>query len=230
MAGRSGRTAFWLCLLAGFLGALLCVAGAVYGPATRTELFERALLSTVNREAVGTDEASLRAFAGETMAFLTGRKDAWEPEISLYGVPASQAIPESFRAHMRSVRGWVAAVPAVLVGLGLGALLLACLSFFSGGFSARGCLWGVAAAGVLAALLLLWAALDFDSLWMVLHRALIPDGIFAANEPVMQLFPLSLFFSYVGPVMLALGAHLALLLLLIWALGRLCRRAKGTMR
>ena len=59
------------------------------------------------------------------------------------------------------------------------------------------------AVGLLLAVLL-WAALDFHSLWMILHRLFIPDGIFSAREPVMQLFPLALFFEYLTPVSMAL--------------------------
>ncbi len=215
------RGAFFACLLAGFLGTLLCLLGAVYSSAAREDLFERALLATVDKQAVGVDEASLRAFAEETVAFLMGRKDAWEPSISLYGMTADEAIPQSFRDHMRTVRGWAAVAPRLLTGLGLALLLLIVLSLLLGGFCKRGCLWGVAAAFFLVALVLGWAVIDFDSLWMVLHRALIPDGIFAADEPVMRLFPLSLFFSYVGPVALAFALRLALLLLLIWTLDKL---------
>lgn len=222
------RAAAFLCLWAGFLGALVCVLSAVYFPASRAELFERALLANVDAPSLGVDEEALRSFARETMAFLTGQKDAWEPSIHLYGMPAEEAIGQSFRDHMLSVRGWATAVPTVLTALGLAALGLACLSVPLAGFRRRACLLGAALAAALVAIALGWAVVDFDSLWMVLHRALIPDGIFPANEPVMRLFPLSLFFSYIGPVSIALALHLGLLLFLIWAPDR--RRTKGTMK
>ena len=68
--------------------------------------------------------------------------------------------------------------------------------------------------GLIAALLL-WAVADFNSLWMVIHRVLIPGGIFPAGEPVMQLFPLKLFFGYLPPLagwMIGYSAGLLVLL------------------
>ena len=52
---------------------------------------------------------------------------------------------------------------------------------------------------------------DFASFWRLLHRFFIPGGIFAAHEPVMQLFPLSLFFRYVTPVAVSMIGHVAAL-------------------
>ena len=43
----------------------------------------------------------------------------------------------------------------------------------------------------------------------MLHRTLIPDGIFPADELVMQLFPETLFSAYLPPVLLMLVLMLA---------------------
>ena len=46
---------------------------------------------------------------------------------------------------------------------------------------------------------------DFSAMWGWLHRTFIPDGIFPAYEPVMLLFPGSLFAEYLPPVLTAFG-------------------------
>ena len=178
-----------LSFLAGLMLALTAVLLSITGPALQPARFEQAVLNTVNPEAVGMSESDLTAFARETMDYLRGRKQAWEPRTPF-------AIPQSFADHMAEVRGWADALKMALpVGL---ALALAGLWFGRSGRAARA---GVLTLLLLAAAMLLWAAADFDSLWMVIHRVLIPGGIFPAGEPVMQLFPLKLFFSYLPAVL-----------------------------
>lgn len=224
MARRFG---FWMSLLGALTAALVVLLGAVVFPATNTRLFEHAVLKTVNARQIGTSEAQLRAFATETMAFLRGEKAAWEPAITLYGLPAETGIPRSFRDHMLTVRSWVQLAPAVLLAGGFIVLQLFAAALFLRGFSRRGAYIGMGVAVTLVAAILGWALIDFDSLWMVLHRLLITDGIFPAGEPVMQLFPLSLFFTYLQPVALALGLGLSALALLVWGLGAWQNRFKG---
>ena len=174
-----------LSFLAGLMLAVLAVLAGVAIPALQAERFERAVLNTVKPEAVGMSESDLTAFARETMLYLRGEKQMWEPQTPF-------AIPESFAEHMAEVRGWVDALK-VLLPAG-GALAVLALWLGRNGHAARAgmlCLLGLLAA------VLLWAVMDFNSLWMVIHRVLIPGGIFPAGEPVMQLFPLELFFSYV---------------------------------
>ncbi|MCI6376662.1 MAG: DUF1461 domain-containing protein [Clostridiales bacterium] len=202
---------FGLCLAAAFVLAVLAILGAVLGPAMQAGLFERALLATVNREAVQADELQLRAFAQETMAYLRGEKQNWQPKLSI-------AIPKAFDAHMREVRGWISGAPwAFAFGIALAAALFAA-AWGLGGLSRRGCAGGLLLAIGLVLAALLWAAIDFDSLWMALHRWFIPGGIFPAGEPVMQLFPLELFLFYAKPVALAACLHLAVLALCLHAL------------
>lgn len=209
------RLCFWLSMLGALALGLLCVAGAVAGPATSTKLFARALAQTVDAERIGVTGAELDDFAQETMHYLTGAKAEWEPQISLNGLSAQDSISPAFRAHMATVRGWVSALPAVFfIGVFL-ALNLWAFPLFAGGFSRRGAMLGAGMAGALVLAVLLWAILDFNGLWMLLHTTFIPDGIFPAGEPVMQLFPETLFSSYLVPVGIALVLHTAVLLLLI---------------
>lgn len=202
------------CFAAGLLMALTALLGAVALAATRTQAFERALMDTVDAPALGMTREDLRAFARETMRYLRGEKPDWAPALPF-------AVPDAFAAHMGEVRAWVRGAPwVVLTGaaLALGLLLL-------GGRQRRPCLWGVGAALGLLAALLLWAAVDFDSLWMLLHRAFIPGGIFPAGEPVMRLFPLSLFGHYIGPVCLWAAGCLAAACGLIFGFTRKGRTA-----
>ena len=173
---------------AGFLAVVVLILVSILVPALNPARFEQAVLNTVNPQAVGMSESDLTAFARETMAYLRGEKAAWEPRTPF-------AIPESFTTHMAEVKHWV---DVLKVALPLGLLLAAAGLWFGRSFRAARngmlCMLGLLAA------VLLWAVVDFDSLWMVIHRVLIPGGIFPAGEPVMQLFPLALFFRYVGPV------------------------------
>ena len=189
-----------LCFLSGMILALSALLCAVILPALSADRFEQALLSTVDRQALGMSESSLSAFAEETMRYLRGQKPAWEPDVPF-------PVAESFHVHMAEVRGWVSAAPW---GIGLG-LLVGLGLLWLGGWQRRSALWGVYALVGLVIGVLIWAAADFASFWRLLHRFFIPGGIFAAHEPVMQLFPLSLFFRYVTPVAVSMIGHVAAL-------------------
>ena len=184
---------------AGMLLALLIVAGSVAVPALQPDRFEKAVLNTVKPEAVGMSESDLAAFALETMAYLRGEKADWQPVTPF-------AIPQSFVVHMAEVRGWVDVLKWALPAGVMIALL--CLWL---GRNVRMVRAGMLSVLGLMAALLLWAAVDFESLWMVIHRVLIPGGIFPAGEPVMQLFPLNLFFGYIPAVLCWMAGWLAVL-------------------
>ena len=179
-----------LCFCAGLVLAIVLAITAIAGPATRTGLFVRALIQTVDKARTGVTDEQLAAFGEETMAYLRGEKADWQPQIPTEG------IPQSFCEHMAEVRGWVRALPW-LIG---GGLLLTVLLLWAGGFERRSLIAGACTVAGLILAVILWAIVDFHSLWMILHRVFIPGGIFPAGEPVMQLFPLSLFFQYITPV------------------------------
>ena len=188
---------------AGMLGVMIVILASIAIPALNPARFEKAVLNTVNPQAVGMSESDLTAFARETMEYLRGEKDAWQPQTPF-------AIPESFVAHMAEVRGWV---DALKTALPMGALLAAAGLWL--GRDLRAARNGMLCVLGLIAAVLLWAAVDFNSLWMVIHRLLIPGGIFPAGEPVMQLFPLELFFGYLPAVLgWMVGYTVALLVLL----------------
>ena len=191
-----------LSFTAGLMLALLAVVFSVAVPAMNSARFEKAVLSTVNCEAVGMSESDLTAFARETMDYLNGRQDAWQPQTPF-------AISADFTQHMADVRHAADALKAALpIGL---ALALAGLWVGRDRRMAR--LGMLALLGVIAAVLL-WAVVDFASLWYVIHLVFIPGGIFGAGEMVMMLFPLELFWGYAVPVGCWLAASFAVLIVL----------------
>lgn len=212
------RGAFARCFAAALLLTLAAAAWAVYLNAVSRPLFEKALLETVDAAALGTNEDALRGFAEDTLLFLTGSTQAWEPDLTVGGVPASRFISRAFRDHMGTVRGWVTAAPWVLGGAAAVAAGLLGWALAGagrrGGFSMQGYYAGVAVPLALLAGVGVWAVLDFASLWKILHLTLIPDGIFPAGDPVMQLFPEALFSAYLTPVCRTLAIMLAALLAL----------------
>lgn len=194
------------CFLSGLMLVGCMLLCAVIIPALSTFRFEQALLTTVDQQALSVSEKDLSAFAEETMRYLKGQKPKWQPQIPRQGVP------DHFIMHMEEVRGWVSAAPWVL-GAGL---LAAAGLLMAGGRQRKPVMLGVFTVIGLIVCVLLWAAVDFHSLWMVLHKAFIPNGIFAWNEPVMQLFPLALFMQYLLPVALwAAGLTTALCVILL---------------
>ena len=185
--------------IAGLLGVMMIILASIAIPALNPARFEKALLNTVNRQAVGMSESDLTAFARDTMDYLRGETDAWQPKTPF-------AIPDSFTEHMAEVRRWVD-----VLKIALPAGLLICTAGLWLGRDLRAARNGMLCMLGLIAALFLWAVVDFNSLWMVIHRVLIPGGIFPAGEPVMQLFPLALFFRYLPAVIGLLVMWLAVL-------------------
>lgn len=217
-AAQPRRGAFLRCFLASFLLVVMTAAASVYLNAVDRQLFETALLENVDYAVLGMDESSVRSFADETILFLTDAQDSWEPRITVAGFPASRFIPQDFRDHMVTVKGWVSAATSVfLCGAATVIVLLAWALAGAGrrgGFSSRGYYVGTIVPLLLIAGVGLWASLDFSGMWEMLHRTLIPDGIFPADELVMRLFPETLFSAYLPPVLLMLVLMLAAVLVL----------------
>ena len=216
--------AFPVCFLAGLLMTLCALFGSVVVCAARTELFRDALTrSTVSGGAIS--QADADAFAEETIGYLTGERDAWLPRATVDG--AALAVPETFVTHMATVRGWMLfAKTALPLAAATGFLLLTACAFApgrrrGGGLSLGGYYAGAALPALIALGLGLWAAMDFNAFWAWLHMTFIPDGIFPAGEPIMRLFPETLFAGYAAPAGLLFAAFWAVALLLPPGLRRL---------
>jgi hypothetical protein len=211
------RAAFWLCFLAGFLLTLVSFLGAIVYRAGDAALFS----AGVNRYVVSygiLSQADADTFAAQTMAYLNGERSDWAPQVRY--ADHALVIPQAFTAHMATVRSWLRfarwALPfAAVMAVGLAALGFA----LSGRRGARRFPLGGYALGWVFPLLLalgmgLWVALDFSGFWAWLHHAFIPDGIFNAQEEIMQLFPLMLFAAYIAPVGVTFGLFAGASLLL----------------
>ena len=194
-AGRRIAARFSAASLASFLLVLVAAGACVYFNAVDRQLFETALLENVDYAALGMGRGTaMRSFAEETILFLTDAQDSWEPSITVAGFPASRFIPQNFRDHMVTVKGWVSAASTLLVcgtvaavalaGLGAGHLRPPGRIFKRKGITqerfCRCCSlqgWACGPAWILAAC------------GRCCTATLIPDGIFPADELVMQLFP-----------------------------------------
>ncbi|MCE5342434.1 MAG: DUF1461 domain-containing protein [Eubacteriales bacterium] len=211
------RSAFWLCFFAGltltfvsFLGAIVCCAGDA-------ALFQ----SGVDRYVVAygsLTQSDADAFVTQTMAYLNGEQSEWAPAVRYGDHPL--VIPQTFTAHMATVRGWLQVSRYVLplaTAIALGIVGLAYV--LSGRKGKRRFPLGGYALGWALPLLLalgvgLWGVLDFSGFWAWLHSTLIPDGIFSAQEEIMRLFPLDLFADYIAPVGVTFGLFAGAALLL----------------
>ena len=198
------------CLLAAALLMLSFTAGAVLMQLTNAPRFHRALQSHVAWERLGIPPDDLRSFAEETIFYLRGDVPAWEPEV----LTAEGPLPLSpaFTAHMETVKNGVATAFRVACWLCAAGILLLIVGLKTG-FSTKAWLCGMALPFLLIALICIAAAIDFDGFWYWLHEHFIPDGIFSGYEPIMRLFPASLFSSYIVPLLLTLAAAVVILLL-----------------
>ena len=188
---------------AGAILTVLCIIITFYCAFTNVELFQRSLIDTVNHASLGIDEQVVKDFATETIQYLSGEKVAWEPSIIMSGMEASKFIPLSFYDHMATVKWWLV-ISKVVCGV-LSILLIVCIirAFFIGKtpkFHSIGYYLGVGLPVILVVGIGLFAWLDFDLFWKLLHEWLIPDGIFSATELVMQLFPVEVFQAYLPVV------------------------------
>lgn len=114
-AGQTHRGAFFRCFLASFLLVLVAAGACVYFNAVDRQLFETALLENVDYAALGMDADSMRSFAEETILFLTDAAEQLGTQHHGGRLPGQPLIPQNFRDHMVTVKGWVSAASALLV-------------------------------------------------------------------------------------------------------------------
>ena len=212
------RGAFFVSLAAGALLTVLALCASIYIHASDRDLLEQGIVNNADLISLGISQGDAREFAASTMAYLQGAVEDWQPTIIAgdHILP----IPDSFRAHMADVKVWFSSAKAALLAALCMVLALFC-SVLAGnkGSGKKGLSTGGYYLGVLSLLILFvwvgaWAYYDFAHLWDLLHKTLIPDGIFSAAEPIMMLFPLGLFEEYLQPVAFTFcGLTLAVLVL-----------------
>jgi len=202
------RTSFLGALLSLALGLCLTVLAIGYAVGVHVtdidHFSEAADTALVQTGILSGDDAE--RFAQETIGYLTGRRAAWLSAITVGGVVT--AVPEEFSGHMAAVRQWVLKFRYMLPLMIADVVILVFLTLLGAAamrsrtFSPRGYLLGAIIPILAGGALFLWALIDFTSFWEMLHRIVIPGGIFAADEPVMQLFPVAMFENYLGPIAL----------------------------
>jgi len=223
-----------LSLALGLCLTLFSMGYAVGVHATDLGLFREAADKTlVQTGVISADDAE--RFSQETIGYLTGRRAAWLSAITVGGQAVQ--VPASFTEHMAEVQRWVKAFRYMLPLMIASFVALVFLTLIGAAamrtrtFAPRSYLLGAAIPVLLAGGAFLWATMDFTGFWDVLHRALIPGGIFAADEPVMQLFPLALFPGYLTPIALTFLYCLAVTLfvpVILMILDRRVRRHRLT--
>lgn len=218
-----------LSLALGLCLAVLSMGYAVGVHVTDLDSFREAADTALVKTGVLSQEDAER-YAQETIGYLTGRRAAWLAAVTVEGQVTP--VPETFTEHMAQVRQWVMKFRFMLP------LMIACVTALvfltligaaamrSRAFSTRFYCLGVALPLMVAGVLFLWALMDFTGFWDALHRIVIPGGIFPADEPVMRLFPVSMFQGYLAPIALTLGYLLLGILLLPLILTMIDRRAR----
>lgn len=222
---KAGPAAF-LCFLAGAMLMLCAFGGSIVWQARRTALFRRGLERYVVSQGV-IGEADAETFATETIAYLFGDQADWQPEITVNGQPL--AVPDAFVSHMQNVRNGLSAARAVLPLLAALAIALLFGAWRTGrreAFPGRSYTAGALLPLAITLGLGLWGVLNFEGFWGWVHHTFIPDGIFNINEPVMRLFPESLFMDYLPPVGLTFALLAAVILLWPPIVRRLARRTE----
>ncbi len=212
---RKKQSSFWISLMVALFLMALSLATALYYNASQVSLLTEGIQQNVDLAAVGLDNDSVEPFAVLTLAYLRGHTKEWE----LYGMLEEPLLPVSgaFMSHMATLRSWFAPVELLLfLGLSIVLLLLpwALYGFKRNKdrFSFRGYYTGALVPLVFIVGVGLWGAFDFEGLWNLLHMVLIPDGLFSAAEPIMQLFPVQLFAGYAKPVAVTFGIMAAVVL------------------
>ena len=221
------RGAFWTCFLIGLLLVLLSLGIALALNVTRTDLLKQGVDTYVVATGM-VSQSDADAFVNDTVDYLTGIKSLWEPAVTIGGFRVG--VPEAFKTHMATVKGWVESAKAILLAVAAIVLLLLTRALIGvkgskkSPFSAGGYYLGAAIPLLLLVGVGLWGYLDFDGLWAWVHTTFIPDGIFSATEQIMQLFPVKVFSGYLQPVAMTFAICIGLVLalpLLLWPLSRL---------
>ena len=176
--------------LFGMMGIVLCLSIALLCCIHSSALFKWAELHYAPYQHVGLTESEAAEFAIHTIGFLNRKMNSWTPSLPF-------SVPQGFVVHMNEIKEAVQ-----ITDFGVGTLLLVYLIwmyfalFCTECFQRRFFIVGLCTAIVLLLLILLWALIDFPGFWLILHKYLIPNGIFSASEPIMSLFPVTLFRGY----------------------------------
>ena len=213
----------WLSRTAGFLLALslatLMLASLIDGMGTSAPLMLSIMRRYAPAETTGLPEAEYPGMARMITAYLAGGTDTFQYSWTDADGVTYLAFRENEQQHMADCRALfvlcrgvaMAAMAAVCVTLG------ACLALRAWRKAAQGFLVGGGCVLALAAALMLWGLIDFDSLFVLFHRLSFDNGLWlmdpAANL-LIRLMPIRFFTTYAALLGVSwLGGMLLTLLL-----------------
>jgi integral membrane protein (TIGR01906 family) len=163
------------------------------------------------------DPKEYPALAQMITAYLTGRAGSMQTTLAIHGEPR-EAFNEKELTHMRDVRALLALCLKVALACGLVAVLclaLACVRFSGLRKSlARVYLRVGPAVLILAGILAVWAAIDFDGLFRIFHKLLFTNNLWLLDprtDLLLQLMPTAFFIGYAGDIAIIWLACLAAL-------------------
>jgi integral membrane protein (TIGR01906 family) len=206
--------------------ALLCAVTAalcrsIVSTAADGQLYYTGFAACADTQSMGVPASQYDAIAQALGSYFSGESDSPQVQILKGGVPAD-AFNEKELQHLSDVRALLQTLNTVGSVLLPAAAVLFCLSFLpwlrsrlSVRTFARCMLLGWAAAAVLLAAVGIWAAADFNSLFVLLHRLVFSNNLWLMDpqtDLIILLMPESFF--------VLLSAHLLQKLLkMLWPLG-----------
>ena len=200
--------------MCGFLLAwallLFMLAAAVYGMAGNGELLARKMLAYAPPETTGLPEKEYPAVGRMTADYLTGREELFQHTFSDAEGNTYLCFQPHEQAHMADCRELILLAGTLRLVFGAAVFVLAGAGFLCrrSKLFAKSILAGLGAAGILCSVILLWAAIDFDSFFTAFHRlAFTNDGwlLDPRTDLLIRLMPADFF--------MALGARLVLWML-----------------
>lgn len=215
----------WLARAAGFLLAIamatLMLAALIDGMGTSAPLMLSIMRRVAPAESTGLPDAEYPGVTRMITAYLAGDTDTFQYAWTDAEGVTYLAFRQNEQQHMADCRELfvlcrgvaMAAMAAVCVTLG------ACLALRMWRHGAQGFLMGGGCVLALAAALILWGLIDFDSLFVLFHRLSFDNGLWlmdpAANL-LIRLMPIDFFTTYAALLGVSwLGGMLLTLLLAV---------------
>ncbi len=206
--------------------ALLCAVTAalcrsIMSTAADGQLYRVGFAACADTQSMGVPASQYDAIAQALSSYFSGESDTPQVQILKNAVTAD-AFNEKELQHLSDVRALLQALSSVAAFLLPASAVLFCLLFlpwFRSSLStralARYMLLGWAASAVLLTAVAIWAAADFNSLFVLLHRLVFSNNLWLMDpqtDLIILLMPESFF--------VLLSAHLLRkLLTLLWPLG-----------